>query len=164
MDSKYCLYLYRDFLKYVTGIGGMNVYKKNPHISNIERNTNKNVKLDWEFKPGTLASLIRCSTSELSRLINIHGSSWQNYHIPPLQIFLPSKKHTTNTCSPCHDLLIQRIPDQWSQHQIIKNEKKYRKKHFFYIHEGKIPKWFNKNKNTEPSPHLHPYTGTWIIR
>ena len=68
-------------------------YTKKTHISNIERNTNKNVKLDWEFKPGTLASLIRCSTSELSRLINIHGSSWQNYHIPPLQIFC----HLRNT-------------------------------------------------------------------
>ena len=67
----------------------------------------ENVWLDLEFKPGTPA-LERCSTTELhvSRLINIniHGSK-PNYHIPPLTKLLPFKKLTTNTCSPCQDLI-----------------------------------------------------------
>ena len=76
------------------------------HISNIERNTNENVWLEWEFEPRNPASLVRWSTTELSRPINIHDPSRPKYHTPPLKKFLPSKKHTTNKCSPCQDLLI----------------------------------------------------------
>ena len=75
-------------------------------ISNIERNTNENVMLDREIETGTPASLVRCSATELSRSINIHGPSKPNFHIPPLTKSLPFKKLTTNTCLSCQDLLI----------------------------------------------------------
>ena len=54
----------------------MDVYNE-IHISNMERNTNENVLLDWEFEPGTPASLVRFSATDLSRSINIHGPSGQ---------------------------------------------------------------------------------------
>ena len=72
-------------------------------ISNIERNTSENVWLD---QPGTPASLISCSATELSRTICIHGPSGANYHIPPLTKVLPFNKLTSNKCLPCQDLLI----------------------------------------------------------
>ena len=76
------------------------------HISNI---LNENVLLDWEFKPGTPASLVRCSTTDLSKPINIYGPSRPNYHIPSLTKFLPSKTHT----SPCQDLID--FTNDWSK-------------------------------------------------
>ena len=56
------------FKKYVVGIGEMDVYNE-IHISDIERNTNKNIWLGGNLNPGTPASLVRCSTTELSRPI-----------------------------------------------------------------------------------------------
>ena len=69
-----------------------------------ETRTSENVWLDWKFESGTSASLVRCSATELFRLINIHGLSRPNYHIPPLAKFLPLKKLTTNTCLSCQYL------------------------------------------------------------
>ena len=59
--------------------------------------SNKNVLLDREFEPGTPASLVRCSTTELYRPINIYGPSRPSYHISPLIKLLRFKKLTTNT-------------------------------------------------------------------
>ena len=42
-----------------------------------------------EFEPGTPASLVMCSATELFRSINIHGPSRLIYHIPPLTSFCP---------------------------------------------------------------------------
>ena len=68
------------------------------HIKfNIKRNTNDNVLLDREFEPGTPASLVRCSSTELSWQIYIHRLSRPNYHVPPLTKVFPSKKHKTKT-------------------------------------------------------------------
>ena len=78
----------------------MDVYINETHISNIERNTNENVWLDREFKPGTPTSLhiVRCSTTELSMPINFHGPSRPNYHIPPLyKVFAIYKTHNKHT-------------------------------------------------------------------
>ena len=83
------------------------IYNEIP-ISTIERNTSEHVWLDQEFETGTPASLVRCSASELSRSINIHGPSRANYHIPPLTkgpLRMPFKKLTTNTCSSCQDFI-----------------------------------------------------------
>ena len=49
MNSKYCQYLYKILKKSVVEIGGLDVYFE-IHISNIERNTNENVWLDWKFR------------------------------------------------------------------------------------------------------------------
>ena len=76
------------------------------HISNVERNTNKNVCLDREFKPGTPESLVRCSATKLSRPININGPARPIHHIPPFTMLLPLKKLTANTCLSCQDVSI----------------------------------------------------------
>ena len=73
------------------------------NIYQIQKKHKLKFRLDREFEPGTPASLVRCSTTELPRQINSHGPSRPNYHIPP---FTKIFKHTTNTCSPCNDLLI----------------------------------------------------------
>ena len=70
--------------KTVVVIGRMDVYNE-IHISNIERNTNENIWLDWEFEPRTPASLVRCSTTDLSRPITLG----QTINIPPLQSVCP---------------------------------------------------------------------------
>ena len=61
------------------------------HISNyyIERNTNENIWRDWEFQPGTPASQVRLSTTELISMALLGKTT----------TFLPK-------CSPCQDLLI----------------------------------------------------------
>ena len=64
----------QELKKTVVGIGEMNVYIE-IHILNIERNKNENVWLDWEFEPGTLASLVWWSITKLSSPINFHGPS-----------------------------------------------------------------------------------------
>ena len=50
MDSKYCQYLYKNSIRTIVGIRGMDEYtmKYTYQIS-------ENVWLDWEFKPGTPA-------------------------------------------------------------------------------------------------------------
>ena len=145
MNSKYCQYLYKNSKKKsVVGIGGMDVYIE-IHISNIERNKNENVGLDWEFEPGTLASLVRWSTTELSRPISIHGPSRPITTFLPLQIkFLPSKKQTTNKCSPCQDLITDFTNDAVSKMVRAPNVTEKRVNievnNFFYIEEGKCVK------------------------
>ena len=73
----------------------------------------------------------------VSRPINIHGSKPNYmYHIPPLTKFLPFKKITTNTYSPCKDLID--LTNAWSKMATAPNvnERKYRNKKT-YMEEGK---------------------------
>ena len=77
--------------KSVVGIEGMDICIE-MHISTIKGSTNDNVWFDWEFEDETPASIVRSSTTELSKPINIHGLSRPNYHISPLTKCLPSQK------------------------------------------------------------------------
>ena len=79
----------------------------NAHIKLIYRKKHRwNCMARLGIEPGTPASLVTLSTTELSKPINIYGPSRPNYHIPPpLTKFLPSMKHI-NKCSLCQDLLI----------------------------------------------------------
>ena len=74
------------------------------------------MRLDLLLKPGTPALLVRWSTTELSRPINIYGPSRPKYHIPPLTKFCPHNKQmftlsrltdlTNNALSPVNKSLI----------------------------------------------------------
>ena len=90
MDSKYCQYLYDNYHKSVVGIWGIDI---NNEIHMYIRYKNKH---KWKCMAGpgigTLASLVRCSTTELSRPISFQCPCSPKYHIPPLTKFLPLKK------------------------------------------------------------------------
>ena len=105
------------------------------HMSNkYGKKHNLNVWLDWEFEPGTHASLIRCSAIELSRSINIHGPSRPNYHISLLTKFLSFKKHTSSCQDLINQCLIKDVTEMRGNIEITT----------FYIEEGKSVNVFEK--------------------
>ena len=122
----------------------MDVYNE-IHISDIERNTNKNIWLDWEFKPRD-----PCITSKVLYNWAIQADpSRPNYYIPPSQSFCSLGKTQQTHVHPAMTCWFNKclITDGHSTKRNRK-ERKYRNKHFFIMKKEnvwkfwKVLKWF----------------------